>query len=134
MTSNPPCVGCSWLSAMLEQCLLWKTELPVKCGLKPIPDLNSLEHRGWNLKCDPDKKLAGDRYFTSSLRQTSQLQPEDFLSRRWSREGGFSKYKICLFCLIHLFHSTCYHDAGQRPREVAHKLSATIYTVMKPYS
>lgn len=119
---------------MLEQCRLWKTKLPIKDGLKPVPDLNSLEHRDWNLKCDPDKKLAGDHYFTSSLCQTPEVQPEDFLSGRWSREKGFSKYKICLLYLIHLFHSTCYHDAGQGPSEVAHKLSATICIVMKPYS
>lgn len=62
-----------------------KTTLPIKDDHKPIPDLNSVEHRGWNLKRDPDKKLAGDRYFTGGLPQT----PQDFLSRRQSRERGF---------------------------------------------
>lgn len=109
-------------------------KLPIKDGFKPIPDLNSLEHRGWNLKHDPDKKLAEDHYFTSSLRKTSQVQPENFLSRRQSKGRGFSIYKICLLCLIHLVHSTCCHNAGQRPGEVAHKLSAIIYTVMMPCS
>lgn len=111
-----------------------KKVLPVKDVPKPIPDLNSLEHSGWNLKHDPDKKLAEDHYFTSIPRQTTQVQPEDFLSRRQSKGRGFSKYEICLLCLIHLLHSTCCHDAAQRSGEVAHKLSAIIYIVMMPHS
>lgn len=64
--------------------------LPVKDDHKPIPDLNSVEHRGWNLKCDPDKKLEGDCYFTINLHQT----PQDFLSRRRSRERGFPNMRF----------------------------------------
>lgn len=61
---------------------MWETKLITRDGSNTIPDLHSLEHKGWNLKHDLGKKLSGGHYFTTGLCQTSQIQPEDLESRK----------------------------------------------------
>ena len=46
---------------------MWETKLLIRDGPNTIPDLHSLEHKGWNLKHDLDKKLSGVHYFTTGL-------------------------------------------------------------------